>query len=151
MNCLAVELESLAHLRKLCCLLKHCAMTSWSTVTLNLLLSPVWDHLTQQRERSCDSHFSPAMHLSHGRGRLCMESLTGSIKVETVDTHIWARHLDIACNWGGRNRKFHINFIILMEHPIFDVWNISDYFILLMLLSCIRASLWRAFCQLYWG
>ena len=150
MNCLAVEMESLAHFRKLCCLLKHYPVTSWSPTTPNLLLSPVWDPLTQQRERTCGSQFSPAVHLSHGRGRLCMERLTGSIEVENVDVHFWARYLGITCDRGGRNRKFHISFIILMGHAILDVWNCSDDFIL-MVLFCIRPSLWRTYCQLYWG
>lgn len=88
------------------CLWRHCPMTSWSTATPNLWLSPVWDLLTQQRERSCGDRFSPAVHLSCGRGRLCMERLPGSVKVENVDIHFWAWYLDISCNWGGRNRKF---------------------------------------------
>lgn len=151
MNRLAIEMESLARFRKLCCLWKHCPMTSWSTATPNLRLSPVWDLLTQQRERNCGNRFSPAVHLSCRRGRLCMERLTGSVKVENIDIHFWAWYLDITCSWGGRNRKFHISFIVLMGHPILHVWNSSDDFILLMLLFCRRGSLWRTYCQLSWG
>ena len=144
-------MESLALFRKLHCLLKHYPMTSWRTATPNLLLSPVWDPLTQQRERSCGSHFSPAVRLSHGSGRLWMERLMGSVIVENVDNHFWARDLGTTCNQGWRNRKFHNSFFILMERTILDVWKKSEDFILLMLMSCMRVSLWRTHCQLYRG
>lgn len=35
-----------------------------------------------------------------------------------------------------------------MGQPILGVWNSSDDFILLMILFCIRASLWRTYCLL---